>query len=223
MMASVNAAMSVFIVNPADSDTIAPGIELANERNIPVITVDRKCAGGRIVCHIASDNLRGGKMAANALVRYLGGNGRIIEIEGIPGTSASQERGMGFNQVIGKQSGMKVVARRAAYFDRKMARETMRRLINMDIQFDAVFAHNDNMILGVLDAMELTEYRSSRILVGFDAIREAVQAIREGKLTATIAQRPEIMGGLTVKSAVHLMRGEKLPSEIPVELELIEK
>ena len=223
MMATVNAAMSVFIVNPADSDTIAPGIELANEKNIPVITVDRKCAGGRIVCHIESDNLRGGRMAAGALVRYLGGNGRIIEMEGIPGTSASQERGMGFNQVIGKHSGLKVVARRAAYFDRNKAQETMQRLINMDIQFDAVFAHNDNMILGVLDALELTKYPSSRILVGFDAIREAVQAVQEGKLTATIAQQPEIMGSLAVKSAVRLMRGEKLPSEIPVELELIEK
>ena len=223
MMATVNSAMSVFIVNPADSDTIAPGIELANEKNIPVITVDRKCAGGRIVCHIESDNLRGGKMAAGALVRHLGGNGRIIEIEGIPGTSASQERGMGFNQIISRHSGLNVVARRTAYFDRKMAQETMQRLINMDIQFDAVFAHNDNMILGVLDALELTKYPSSRILVGFDAIREAVQAVRAGKLTATIAQQPEIMGGLAVKSAVRLMRGEKLPSEIPVELELIEK
>jgi ABC-type sugar transport system substrate-binding protein len=223
IMAAVNAAMSVFIVNPADSDTIAPGIELANEKNIPVITVDRKCADGKIVCHIESDNLRGGKMAAEALVRYLGGNGRIIEMEGVPGTSASQERGMGFNQVIGKHSGLKVIARRTAYFDRNMAQMTMRRLIDMDIQFDAVFAHNDSMILGVLDALELTQYPSSRILVGFDAIREAVQAVREGKLTATIAQQPEIMGDLAVKSAVRLIRGEKLPPLIPVELELIEK
>jgi len=223
MLNTVKADISVLIVNPADSDTIAPGIELANEKNIPVITVDRKCAGGKIVCHIESDNLKGGKMAGGALVRYLGGKGRIIEVEGIPGTSASQERGMGFNQVIGEHSEVKVVARRAAYFDRKKAQDTMLRLIETGVQFDAVFAHNDNMILGVLDAMELAKYSPSRILVGFDAIREAVRAVQQGKLTATIAQRPQIMGGLAVQSAVRLLRGEQIPSEIPVELELIEK
>lgn len=130
---------------------------------------------------------------------------------------------MGFNQVIGEHSEVKVVARRAAYFDRKKARDTMLRLIETGVQFDAVFAHNDNMILGVLDAMELAKYSPSRVLVGFDAIREAVRAVQQGKLTATIAQRPQIMGGLAVQSAVRLLRGEQIPSEIPVELELIEK
>jgi ribose transport system substrate-binding protein len=99
----------------------------------------------------------------------------------------------------------------------------MLRLIETGVQFDAVFAHNDNMILGVLDAMELAKYSPSRVLVGFDAIREAVRAVQQGKLTATIAQRPQIMGGLAVQSAVRLLRGEQIPSEIPVELELIEK
>ena len=143
-------------------------------------------------------------------------------MEGIPGTSASQERGLGFNRVIGEHSEMKVVARRAAYFDRKKAQVTMLRLLKTGIQFDAVFAHNDNMILGVLDAMELAKYSPSRILVGFDAIREAVRAVKQGQLSATIAQRPQLMGGLAVQSAVRLLRGEQIPPEIPVELELIE-
>jgi ribose transport system substrate-binding protein len=223
MMNTINAEMSVLIVNPTNSDTIAPGIELANEKKIPVLTVDRKSAGGEIVCHIESDNIKGGKMAANALVRYLGGKGRILEMEGIPGTSASQERGMGFNQVIWQHSQMEVVARETAYFDRKMARQTMLRFLKTGVQFDAVFAHNDNMILGILDAMNSAKLEGSRILVGFDAIREAVHAVQQGKLTATIAQRPELMGHLAVQSAARLLRGEQIPPEIPVELELIEK
>ena len=215
--------VSVLIVNPANSDTIAPGIELANEKKIPVITVDRKSAGGKIVCHIESDNIRGGKMAGDAMVRYLGGKGRIVELEGIPGTSAAQERGMGFNQVIWGHSQMKVVARETAHFDRKRARETMLRLLQTGVNFDAVFAHNDNMILGALEAMESANYTRPRVLIGFDAIREAVRAVGQGKLTATIAQRPEIMGRLAVQSAARLLRGEQLPPEIPVELELIER
>ena len=130
---------------------------------------------------------------------------------------------MGFNQVIREHSQLKVVARETSFFGRKMARETMLRLLQTGVHFDAVFAHNDNMILGVLDAMELANYSPSRILVGFDAIREAVRAVQQGKLTATIAQRPQIMGGLAVQNAVRLLRGEQIPPEIPVELELIEK
>ena len=203
------------------------GVQLAwqalNGNKIPVITVDRKSAGGEIVCHIESDNIRGGRMAGEALVRYLSGKGRIIEIEGIPGTSAAQERGMGFNQVIWEHSQMKVVTRETAHFDRKLARETMLRLLQTGVDFDAVFAHNDNMILGALEAMESAKYTLPRVLIGFDAIREAVRAAEKGKLTATIAQRPERMGRLAVQSAARILRGEQLPSEIPVELELIEK
>jgi ABC-type sugar transport system substrate-binding protein len=220
---TVQAEVSVLIVNPANSETISPGIELANEKKIPVITVDRKCAEGKIVCHIESDNVKGGKMAGSALVRYLGGKGRIVEMEGIPGTSASQERGMGFNQVIWEHSQMKVVRRETAHFDRIKARETMLRILHSGVHFDAVFAHNDNMILGVLEAMESVKYTGPRVLIGFDAIREAVRAVEQGNLTATIAQRPENMGRLAVQSAARIMRGEQIPPEIPVELELIEK
>ncbi len=223
MLNMVLAEVSALIVNPANSDTIAPGIELANEKKIPVITVDRKSAGGEIVCHIESDNIRGGRMAADALVRYLGGKGQIIEMEGIPGTSAAQERGMGFNQVIGEHSQMKVVARETAHFDRTKARETMLRVLQTGVKFDAVFAHNDNMILGALEAMESAKYAQPRVLIGFDAIREAVRAVEQGKLTATIAQRPESMGHLAVQSAARIIRGEQLPPVIPVELKLIEK
>jgi ABC-type sugar transport system substrate-binding protein len=223
MLNTVLAGVSVLVVNPANSHTIAPGIELANEKKIPVITVDRKSAGGEIVCHIASDNIRGGRMAGEALVRYLSAKGRIIEIEGIPGTSAAQERGIGFNQVIWEHSQMEVVVRETAYFDRKRARATMLRLLKSGVDFDAVFAHNDNMILGALEAMESVKYTLPRVLIGFDAIREAVRAVEQGKLTATIAQRPERMGRLAVQSAARILRGEQLPSEIPVELKLIEK
>ena len=223
MLNTVQAGVSVLIVNPANSHTIVPGIELANEKKIPVITVDRKSAGGEIVCHIESDNIRGGRMAGEALVRYLGGKGRIVEIEGIPGTSAAQERGMGFNQVVWEHSQMQVVARETAHFDRKRARQTMLRLLQTGVNFDAVFAHNDNMILGALEAMESAKYTRPRVMIGFDAIREAVRAVEQGKLTATIAQQPESMGHSAVQSAARILRGEQLDPEISVELELIEK
>jgi ribose transport system substrate-binding protein len=215
--------VDMIIINPTNTESIAPAIEMANRKNIPVITVDRKSSGGEIVCHIESDNLEGGRMASRVLAQLLKGKGRVIEIEGIPGTSAAHERGMGFNEELRKYPGIKVVAREAANFDRQEAREVMHDLLQNGTEFDAVFAHNDNMILGVIDALEEMKVQSPRVLIGFDAIREAVQAVKQGRLTATIAQQPETMGRLSIESSVLYFRGEKLPSVTPVELSLVTK
>jgi ribose transport system substrate-binding protein len=196
---------------------------MANRENIPVITVDRKSSAGKILCHIESDNIEGGRMAARILAKYLKGEGRVIEIEGIPGTSAAHERGMGFNEELRKYPAIRVVSREVANFDRKEAQEIMRHLLQNGTQFDAVFAHNDNMILGAIEAFEELEIQMPRVLIGFDAIREAVQAVKQGRLTATIAQKPETMGRLSIEIVTGYFRGEELPAIIPVELSLVTK
>jgi ribose transport system substrate-binding protein len=213
----------MIIINPTNTESITPAIETANGKNIPVITVDRKSSGGEIICHIESDNLEGGRMASRVLAQLLKGKGRIIEIEGIPGTSAAHERGMGFNEELRNYPEITVVAREVANFDRREAHDVMLGLLQNDTKFDAVFAHNDNMILGVIDALEEMQVQKPRVLIGFDAIREAVQAVRQGRLTATIAQRPETMGRLSIESSALYFRGEILPPVIPVELSLVTK
>ena len=85
--------IDVLIVNPTNTESVMPGIEMANKKNIPVITVDRKASGGKILCHIESDNVAGGRMAARILVQHFKGDVKVVEIEGIPGTSACYERG----------------------------------------------------------------------------------------------------------------------------------
>jgi ABC-type sugar transport system substrate-binding protein len=215
--------VDMIIINPTNTESITPALEMANRKNIPVITVDRKSSGGDIICHIESDNLEGGKMASRVLAQLLKGKGSVIEIEGIPGTSAAHERSMGFNEELRKYPEITVVAREVANFDRQEAQEVMHGLLQNDTEFDAVFAHNDNMILGVMDALEDVKVQSPRVLIGFDGIREAVQAVKQGRLTATIAQKPETMGRLSIESSILYFRGEKLPSVIPVELSLITK
>jgi ribose transport system substrate-binding protein len=110
-----------------------------------------------------------------------------------------------------------------ANFDRKEAQEIMRHLLQNDTQFDAVFAHNDNMILGAIEALEESEIQMPVVLIGFDAIREAVKAVKQGRLTATIAQKPKTMGRLSIEIVTDYFRGEKLPAIIPVELSLVTK
>ena len=209
------------IVNPTNSQAVRPGIELANRARIPVITVDRKADGGQVMSHIASDNVAGGRLAGAYLAGKLNGGGVIAEFEGIPGASASYERGKGFNDALAAHRDLRVTTREVANFNRDEARAAMSRLLGQNQTFAAIFAHNDRMILGVMDALH--NYPGPRpLLVGFDAIPEALQALHEGKIAATVAQKPEMMGALAVDTAIKALRGEPVPPSIAVELDLIE-
>jgi ABC-type sugar transport system substrate-binding protein len=213
--------IDILIVNPTNTESVMPGIEMANKKNIPVITVDRKASGGKILCHIESDNVEGGRMAARTLAQQFKGEATVIEIEGIPGTSATYERGRGFNEEIQKYPRIKVIGRDTANFDRKEAQEVMQCIMQTFHDFDAVFAHNDDMIIGVMDALKKAKDQPQRVLIGFDAIGEAKEAVQQGHLTATIAQQPKLMGKLSIDTAVRYFRGQAIKSNLLVDLSVI--
>jgi len=211
-------AIDLLILNPTSSDYIRTGLEAAETGGIPIITVDRKVTGAEVLCHIDSDNTTGGKLAAKHLADLLKGVGKVAELEGIPGTSAAYERGTGFNEELANYPKITVVAREIADFDRQKAKNIALRLIDSKISLDGVFAHNDSMILGVLDAYDERGGKPPKVLVGFDAIPEAMEKIMDKRLNASIAQQPDQMGALAVQTAVNFFRGKKIPQHISVEL-----
>jgi ABC-type sugar transport system substrate-binding protein len=220
---TLSQGVDLLIVNPTNTESISPGIEFANNNSTPVITVDRKASAGKVLCHIESNNAQGGRMAAKILAHHLNNKGNVFELEGIPGTSAAHERGAGFNEAIGKIDGIEIVYREVANFDRNVAKAVTLRILKKNVKFDGVFAHNDNMILGVIDAFEELEMKLPKVLVGFDAIPEAQNSIKNNKLTATIAQEPKTMGRLAIKTAARYFRGDKIAHYRFVELSLITK
>ncbi|CAN2043127.1 ribose transport system substrate-binding protein [Candidatus Magnetomoraceae bacterium gMMP-1] len=214
--------VDLIIINPTNAETVSPAIKFASAAGIKIITVDRKSLMDDIVIsHIASDNIAGGRIAGEFIAEQLGGRGNVLELEGIPGTSVTYKRGMGFNEALKKYPEIKITAREVAYFDYNKAKKTVIRLLKQGLSFDAVFAHNDNMILGAIEAFEKSAKKKSFVSVGFDAIPKALQALSQKRLTATIAQKPESMGWLAVKNAVSTFRGKNLPSVILVDLKLI--
>lgn len=223
MVGVLSMDVDLLIVNPTSTDSIYPGIELANSRQIPVITVDRKTSAGEVLCHIESDNTDGGRMAAKFLAESLGGSGVVLELEGIPGTSASLERGAGFNEELAKHDTIQVAYREVANFSRQEARDVALRLLEDKRRVDGVFAHNDNMILGLIDAYLSKGIKLPRVLVGFDAIPDARESIKSGLLTASIAQQPRTIGKLAVITAARYFRGEDISSKILFELSLVTK
>lgn len=217
----VQQGIAVLIINPTDSDAVANSISVAKDKNIPVITVDRAANGVDVSCHIASDNVAGGKLAGQFILDTLGGKANIVELQGIPGASATRDRGKGFHEVVDAKDGVKVVASQAADFDRQKGLNVMENIIQANPNFDAVFAHNDEMALGAIKA--LTAANKKVLVVGFDGTPDAVTAVQNGEMAATIAQQPDVMGSLAVENAVKFIKGEQVEKQIPVDLKVIKK
>jgi ribose transport system substrate-binding protein len=215
----VQQGVSALIVNPTDSDAVGNAIKVANDKKVPVLTVDRKANSGNVVSHIASDNIKGGNMAGEFILEKLGGKANIVELQGIPGASATRDRGKGFHEAVDGKAGVKVVATQSADFDRQKGLNVMENIMQGNAKFDAVFAHNDEMALGAIKALKDKKV----VIVGFDGNEDAKKAVDEGKLTATIAQQPDLMGSLAVENAIKVIKGEKVANEIPVDLKIIKK
>lgn len=213
--------VDVILVNLVDRVAGVPGVLAANRAGIPVISVDRDSDGGVLASHIASDNVLGGRMAGELIAKVLGGQGKVVELEGIPGTSGARERGAGFNEVIRQYPGIQVVARQEAGYDRARGMTVMENILQAQPEIDAVFAHNDEMALGALVAIEAAGRADEILVVGFDATAEAVQAVKEGRMFATIAQQPILMGELAIETAMKLLRGEPVDPYVPVPLQIV--
>lgn len=216
----ITRGVDLILVNPADSDAIVNSVMLANDEGIPVITVDRAANGGEVLSYIASDNIAGGKMAAEFIIEQLGGSGKVVELEGIAGTNAARERGEGFNEGI-EGTELEVVAKQTADFDRVKGLEVMENILQSQPEIDAVFAHNDEMALGALEAIKASG--RDIIVVGFDATDDAVASVEAGELAATVAQQPELIGEMGIDAAVRYLKGETIEDNVPVELKLVTK
>jgi len=215
--------VDLIIINPTDSEALIPAVEKANKANIPVITVDRSIGGGEVKTHIASDNIEGAKMAAKYIAERLNGKGNVVEIQGQPGASAARDRGRGLHEGLDEYGDIKIVYSQPADWDRNKAMNTMQNALQSHPEVNAVFAHNDEMALGALRAIESAGLKGKIVVVGFDAIDEAVEAVNAEELDATIAQQTELMGETALNKALEVLKGEKLPAFVPVELKVISK
>ena len=210
---------SVLIVNPVDSDAVTGAVEAAIAKGVRVISVDRVVNGVDIDCQIASDNVAGAELATQYIVDTLGENVKTAELIGTSGASAAIDRSQGFHNIADKK--LKVVASQTADFDRTQGMTVMENMLQADSSIQAVFAGNDEMALGAVEA--ISGAKKDVLVVGFDATDDAIEAIRQGRMGATIAQQPDLIGSTAVENAIRLTKGESIPKEIPVEVTLITK
>ena len=213
----VSRNVGVLIVNPVDSDAVAPAVKSAMSQGIKVIAVDRGVNGGDVDCQIASDNVAGARMATEYLMDLVGEGAKVAELQGVPGASATIDRGAGFHQVADQS--LQVAASQTANFNRAEGMTVMENILQSDGTIKGVFAHNDEMALGAVEAVAASGKDIK--IVGFDATDDAQKAVKDGKMAATVAQKPDKMGETAIGTAVKIMAGETVEKSIPVEVELI--
>jgi ribose transport system substrate-binding protein len=216
--------VKVIIVNPEDSLAVSAAVKYANKKNVSIITLDRVARFGKITSHIESDNIKGGGMAANYINKKLKKGDNIIELEGIPGTSVTKERGIGFDNKMrdNHSSGINIVAKQTANFDRTQGLNVTQNMLQVHPNIKAIFAQNDEMALGAARALQ-EKKKHDVIIVGFDGTEEALEAIRVGKIHATVAQQPYVMGKISAETAIKVLNHEIVDNHINAPLKLITK
>jgi ribose transport system substrate-binding protein len=220
--------VDVLAISPNGSREIVPAILEANRAGIPVLAVDTRIdaatlqrAGGKVVSFIGSDNVDGGRLAGEFLAAQLGGKGAVAVIEGIPGHETGDSRLRGFRDALAKFPGITIVSSQTANWERDQAFNVMQNTLQSHPDIRGVFACNDVMVLGAVEAIAAAKHAGPITVVGFDAQDDAKQAIRDGKLHATIAQSPAEMGRRAVESAYRILHKEAVPAEQPVKIALV--
>ena len=215
--------IDILVLNPLDAKGIVPAVEAANAKGIPGLTVDTGALGGKIVTFVGSDNLKGGELAGEYIIKKLSGRGRVVVLDDVPGKQAIIDRIKGFKRAVDKAPDIEIVTIQPAYGKRDMAITVTENILQAHPDIDAIFATCDAMALGALDVLTAAGRKDKIILVGFDACDEALEAIKKGTLDADVAQFPNKMGSMFIEAVVKTARGEKLPEYIPVPVVLVSK
>lgn len=229
-------ALRSFIAQKVDAVILAPVVETGWEpvlrdikkANIPVILVDRGVSvedDSLYTTLIASDFVQEGRMAGEWLAKKMEGKGRIVELKGTPGAAPAIDREKGFHEVIAKSPDMTVVKSQTGDFNRSKGKEVMEAFLKAEAgKIDAVYAHNDDMALGAIQAIEEAGLKPGKdiIVVSIDGVKDAFVAMVAGKLNCTVECNP-LLGPAAFDAVEKALAGETLPKKTIVEDKLFDQ
>jgi len=213
--------VNAIVVSPCDSKSIGTAITAANEAGIPVFTADIACLaeGARVVSHVASDNIEGGRLAARAVAEAIGHNGKIAIIDH-PEVESVIQRVKGFEEEIAGYDGITVVAKLSGHGVKDQAFRTAEDILQSHPDLAAFFGINDDSALGALAAVEKAGKTGKVKIVGFDAVPEARQAIQAGKIYADVIQQPGQIGRSTIEAVKAYLSGDTVAPTILIPCDL---
>jgi ribose transport system substrate-binding protein len=215
--------VKALVVSPAGSAQILSALEQAAQRGVPVVLVDTDAPFDKKVTYIGTNNRRGGQLAAKGLAEAIGsGHAEVALISGVPGNESQDERALGFiDAVASEYPNLKLVAQQPGNSERALGLTVMENILTAHANVKGVFATNDQMALGAMEALEARGLRGKIKIIGFDATKEAVQATVDGRLAGSVAQNPFLMGQRGVEAALATLDGKPVEKRIDTGTELV--
>jgi ribose transport system substrate-binding protein len=209
--------VSAILAAPCDSSAIVPALDGPAKANIPVFTVDISAHGGKVVSHIASDNVQGGRLAGQTLANLIGGKGQVIVIDH-PTVASVQDRVHGFEEALKAFPGITIVAKPSAEGQRARATQVMEDMLQAHHDLKGVFGINDDTALAAA-AVITAAGRKDIVVVGYDATDEAQAAIKSGgPLKADVQQNPTKIGHSAIDVIADALAGKPVPPIVPIEV-----
>jgi ribose transport system substrate-binding protein len=214
--------MDAIVLCPVDSQGIASAVMQANQANIPVFTADIASKAGKVVCHVASDNVQGGKLDGDFLAKQLNGKGNVAILD-LRTVTSVQDRVKGFKQALAAYPGIKIVADEDVDgAKRENALPKATNILTAHPETNAIFGINDPVALGALSVLQQLN-KKDVIVVGFDAVPEAQSYIAKGsQLKGDAIQYPHVIGSATIDAIVKSLNGEMVPAIVPIPTGLVD-
>lgn len=211
------------VLIPSDSQGIIPAVEKANQAGIPVINVNTKVGGGQTETFVAVENYDAASKVAKAVAEKLGGEGKIIIIEGKAGAQSAIDLKQGAVDTFETYENIEIVASQTANWNRAEAMQVTQNLLQAHPDVNAIFASNDEMAMGAVEAVDQAGLTGKIIIAGLDANRDALEAIKEGKMTLTCDKRGFEQGYVGVETAVKVLNNEPIDDRIVIDTTIVDE
>jgi len=205
---------SAIILTPCDSKSVGTAVIEANSAGVPVFTADiaSMAPGAKVICHVATDNYEGGKVAGRAMVELLNGKGKVAILDH-PEVESVLMRTKGFGEEVAKAPGIQIVAKLPGGGARDKSFAAAQDILQAHPDLDAIFAINDPSALGAIAAIEKAAKTGKIKVIGFDGQPEAKKAVKDGKMYATVLQHPRQIATSTIEMIDKYMSGEQVPPQ----------
>jgi ribose transport system substrate-binding protein len=217
--------VDALMLAPAGSKEIVPAVEQANKAGIPVICIDKCAEGGEIITLIATDNVKGARLGSEYVAKSIGNKGKVAILEGVQASQPGRERLQGAKEGFGQFKDIQIVASQPGEWRQDKGQSATENILTAQPDLVGIFASNDQMALGALQAIAAAGKADTVKIVGYDAIDPALQAVKDGKMSATVAQFPAKMAELGVQTVMQvLMEGKRdFPKFIDSGVDVVDK
>jgi ribose transport system substrate-binding protein len=209
-----------FVFTRVHLTKVEPALNLVSAAGIPIFSYVGRMAPGRCITHVGATDFELAFDVANRLFDHLGGNGKITILEGPPSTTTNQDRVRGYLAAAAKRPGIEIIGRCSGWNLRDPGRLAFAELLLQHERIDGVLAANDDMAIGALAALEVAGRKAA--VVGVNAIPEAINLIRDGRMVATADFNAMLLCHLATECAIRHLRGEAVPSDVELSATIVD-